>query len=42
MGRTDYLGGGKAVIYLNADGIFADTAMSAFKEMWRTLLHEMW
>ena len=42
MGRTDYLGGGKAVIKLNADAIFAETAMSAFKEMWRTLLHEMW
>ncbi len=42
MGRTDYLGNGKAVIRLNADGIFAETALSAFKEMWSTMLHEMW
>lgn len=41
-GRTDYLGGGKAVIRLNADGIFASTRLSTFKEMWRTMLHEMW
>ena len=42
MGYTEYLGGGKAAIWLNADGIFAEAALSAFKEMWRTLLHEMW
>lgn len=41
-GRADYLGGGKVVICLNADGIFATTRLSTFKEMWRTMLHEMW
>ena len=44
MGRTDYVGGGRAVISLNADGIFAADVphLSAFKEMWCTMLHEMW
>lgn len=42
MGVTTALGGGKARIRLNADGIFASTRMSTFKEMWRTMLHEMW
>lgn len=41
MGVTTPLGGGKARIRLNADAIFASTRMSTFKEMWRTMLHEM-
>ena len=42
MGVTQWLGGGKARILLNADAIFASTRLSTFKEMWRTMLHEMW
>lgn len=42
-GRTDYLGGGKARIYLNADAIFGPIQrLNPFKETWRTMLHEMW
>ena len=41
-GLTVPLGGGKAVIHLNADTIFGSTRMSAFNEMFRTMLHEMW
>ena len=42
MGHTETLDRGKAVIHLNADGIFANTGMTPFVEMWRTTLHEMW
>ena len=42
FGRTDPLGGGKAAINLNADAIFANNGLNTFKEMWRTMLHEMW
>ena len=42
FGQTIALGGGKAELRLNTDAIFASTRLSAFKEMWRTMLHEMW
>ena len=43
FGYTEILGGGKAEIVLNADGIFSRTLpLSGFLEMFRTMLHEMW
>ena len=42
-GKTEYLGGAKAVILLNADAIFGPYwGLNPFKETWRTMLHEMW
>ena len=42
FGKTTPLDGGKARIRLNAGGILGDTGYGPFKEMWRTMLHEMW
>lgn len=41
-GQTIALQEGKCMIALCADGIFGDYSKDAFKESWRTLLHEMW
>ena len=41
-GCTIPLQEGKAMIALNADGIFGDPSVDAFRGSWRTLLHEMW
>lgn len=45
MGHTTPLGGGKAMIRLNADAILYGVRGAEyipFKDMWRTMLHEMW
>ena len=42
-GGTNYLSQGKCQIGLNAGGIILDQNSSmAFKQMWSTILHEMW
>lgn len=42
-GGTNYLSQGKCQIGLNAEGIILDLSSSkAFKQMWSTMLHEMW
>ena len=42
-GGTNYLSQGKCHIGLNAEGIILEQSSSkAFKQMWSTMLHEMW
>ena len=42
-GATIYLSHGKCQIGLNAEGIILNQSSStAFKQMWSTMLHEMW
>ena len=42
-GGTNFLSQGKCQIGLNTEGIILDLSSSkAFKQMWSTMLHEMW
>ena len=42
LGVTYPLQEGKAMIVLCTDGVFHNSSLGAFKQMWSTMLHEMW